>query len=67
MATERAQQSIPTTALADDFFRQRIVNFMLGGCQFILGYAKFVTHLPPTIALAGKIIMPRMRLRLLVS
>jgi hypothetical protein len=67
VATEVSHEGIPPLAPAGESFRQRIVNFMLGGFQFILGYAEFVTPLPPKIALAAKMIMPRAQLRLVVS
>lgn len=52
IATELAPQSIPAPARADDFFRQRIVNLMLGGFQFILRYAEFVIPFSPATVLA---------------
>ena len=67
MATKVSHEGIPTLAPAGEFFRQRIVNFMLGGFQFILGYAEFATPLPPTAVLAWNVIMPRTQLGLLVS
>jgi hypothetical protein len=62
-----ARQGIPVSAPSGEFFRPRIVNFMLGGCQFILGYAEFVIRFPLTTVLGWNVIIPRMRLRLLVS
>jgi hypothetical protein len=67
LVTKVSHEGIPPLAPAGGFFRQRIVNFMLGGCQFILGYAEFVIRFPLTTVLAWNVIMPRTRLRLLVS
>jgi hypothetical protein len=67
IATELARQSTPAPALAEDVFRQHIVNLMLGGFQFILRYAEFVIPFPPATVLALRLIALHTRLRLLVS
>ena len=55
------------SARAGEFFRQRIINFMFNGCQFILRYAEFVTPFLPATFLALNMIMTRTRFGLLVS
>jgi hypothetical protein len=67
LATKVSHDGIPPLAPAGEFFRQRIVNFIFSGFQFILRYAEFVTPFPPITLLALSVIAPRTRLRLLVS